>query len=265
MTDSVIRPGARRGKPIEAPKGDDQKYGRECEQCGGSRALDDTPCPNPMCASNPVTRGGRTMTVEAWIRDLGLNSDDVHRRVMNEGMPLDFVLFGTMPEEDIDDPRRPQMSRDFEWVTTYVYTIPDPFRLYLKLEGELTVGIKRGDRGTLLECLDKAEKNARDAHRLYLQAHLEWEKFDRTCEVLRASMRDQATTELQAEKDKGSRSKQITDADVLSRMASMFHEEWEYQEAKRQRGKGMVKDCEKLADLWMLRVRTLQTMISNLR
>lgn len=153
----------------------------------------------------------------------------------------------------------------YDQIVERVFSI-DPVPQYDEIEDKLFVG-KPGnaDYDTVRDALDEAEDNARLAHKLFTNAKVAREAFDRDCEVILASMRDAANTSLQAEKDAGKRSKAITDADVVARMASMFPDEWKRCEDRKLRAKNMVAHLEVLAELWKGRPRSLQVIMSTMR
>jgi hypothetical protein len=157
----------------------------------------------------------------------------------------------------------PQVSPDYERIVEAIYAV-DAAKDYADLEQNLEVGEERGDFRTLQQHLDKAEARARRAHQLYLGAKLERARWELDSEVVCAAMRKEAADDLEADKAAG-RKKQITDADVRSRMAEKFADEWRSQELRRVKLKGMEEALERLADLWKGRCHSLGTLISTLR
>lgn len=143
--------------------------------------------------------------------------------------------------------------------------VPDPEAEYARLERALTVGEQRTDYGSLNAALDRAEDNARAAHRLYLAAKLQRERYELEAEPVIGAMRDQATAKLEQEKVAGTRKKQITDADVRAYAATMFPDEWTAQQMALSQVQAMEKMLERLADLWLRRCSSLATMLSSLR
>jgi hypothetical protein len=65
----------------------------------------------------------------------------------------------------------------------------------------------------------------REAHRLYITARLDMERFDVDYDQIVGSMREEAARSLQREKDSGVRSKAITEADVTARVSDLFPDE----------------------------------------
>lgn len=155
---------------------------------------------------------------------------------------------------------RPDLERVVEEV--FVRDIHAEWRV---LEKALELGEKRSEHGHAVAALDKAATHAYHAHRLYLTARAAREEWEAENEVIFGAMVSQATHSLQSEKDAGTRSKQITDADVRARVATLFPDEWRAQERKRRDVELTVKSLERLAELWMGRTRDLQALVGKLR
>jgi hypothetical protein len=158
----------------------------------------------------------------------------------------------------------PGITPDFARIIETVYAA-DAFKDYDDLERNLEVGEQRGDYLTLREHLDRAEQRARRAHKLYLGAKLERANWERDAEVTSAAMRNSAHEELEAEKKDGDRKKMITDADVTSRVAEMFPDEWRAQETTRHKLKGVESSIEHLVKMWDAKVFSLRTLLETLR
>lgn len=143
--------------------------------------------------------------------------------------------------------------------------INNPLLAYKSLEQELVVGENRADYGSVMKHLDRAETNAREAHRLWQSAILERKRWELDNAVVFAAMEEEALRTLQHEKDQKSRAKMITDADVQTRVAILFPDEYRSQEIKRLKAKSMVDSMQNLADLWISRCKTLQVILSKQR
>lgn len=141
----------------------------------------------------------------------------------------------------------------------------DVFRHYKRLEQELTIGENRGDYATVLQAVDRAEDNARLAHKLYLAGKIERERANIVAQMTLKDLRTQALAELHNEKTEGTRRKQITDSDVDYKCAAMHPHIWEETSLKIRRIKAAEEDLESLAELWKSRCRTLQTILHTLR
>jgi len=143
--------------------------------------------------------------------------------------------------------------------------IKDPWGTFQRLTDRLKVGEDRSSYGRMMQELDEAESCAREAHNLWMTARVEYRKWELNNQVVNAACRESATRDLDIEKKSGVRAKQITDADVESRAALLFPDEYRYQEIKRETIKRMVDSMQNLAELWLSRCRNLSTAVSKLR
>ena len=143
--------------------------------------------------------------------------------------------------------------------------IADPEAAYARLESDLRIGDERATYGALTKALDEAETNARTAHRLYISAKVERERWELDNEVAFGAMRAEATRSLQREKDTKARSKQITDADVASECAMLFPDEYRAQALTRKKVKAMEDSLANLSEVWLIRCKSLQTMLGRQR
>lgn len=156
------------------------------------------------------------------------------------------------------------MSKDFEQIVTSVYEI-DTLKEYTRLESQLTIGEDRSDYATVLSHLDRAENNARVAHKLYLSSKIERERWQAENEPIRAAIWSKAERELQREKDDKARNKSITNEDVRARALELHPDEFQAYEMYLARVNGTEKHLEKLSELWTSRCRTLQVILQTLR
>lgn len=136
---------------------------------------------------------------------------------------------------------------------------------YEELEGKLRIGEKRTEYGTVAKHLDDAEDDARRAHRLFVAAKLEYDRWVAETEVVLAPMRTEAVRALEQEKREGLRSKQITDADVVAKMAALYPDEFVHQESKRAKMKRTIDHLENFSDRWARRCGDLNALISTMR
>jgi hypothetical protein len=150
----------------------------------------------------------------------------------------------------------PELAMSFTTIREKVFTLTDPDGEYQHLEDSLSIRAALTP-GVLQAALNEAEDNARRAHKLYVVANADYERFERECEPIIESMRDAATRELQHEKDNGMRSKAITDADVRGRASQLFTDEWAAIDARRIKANGMLEHLKVLAKLWENRCYSL--------
>ena len=158
----------------------------------------------------------------------------------------------------------PSRRADFDQIVESVYRL-DIRAEYDSLERELVVRDNEGDRGTLRSYLNRAEDNARRAHRLYLAAKIEAERTELDEQPLIGAMRREANDRLQREKDAGKRSKAITDADVSTLAASMYPNDWPKIHERIAKAKGTAEHLERFADLWRSRCGTARSLLESSR
>jgi hypothetical protein len=158
------------------------------------------------------------------------------------------------------------LADGYDRIVESVFTV-DPWAAYETLEKSLKLAgeAHRADYATLITALDACQDNSREAHRLFVSAKVAVARYEADASVLLVDMRKQATAALDEEKASGERKKQITEADVESRIAALFPDEWRALEDRRARAKGMVLHIERLAELWKERCRDLRTMVETSR
>jgi len=156
------------------------------------------------------------------------------------------------------------LGEGYERIVEHVFTI-DPWATYERLQKrlQLPVPAHAQTRVVLFDELDAAETLAKEAHQLFISAKETVRRFDADAVVMSVDMRQQATATLQQEKDSGQRSKQITDADVESRIASIFADEWRQLELRRSKARLMVDHMQRLSDAWKERARDLRSMFDG--
>jgi hypothetical protein len=170
--------------------------------------------------------------------------------------PLDWGRANRSREAPVD----PAFER-----ITETLVVNDTEAAYKRLEQALVIGDKRTDYGSVMKALDEAESNARLAHRLWQTAIVERKRWEMDNEVVWAVGRSEANRSLQHEKNEGTRSKQITDADVESRIATLYPDQWRAQEMRRIKMKSMVDSMQNLAENWASRCKSLQVILSKQR
>ena len=161
-------------------------------------------------------------------------------------------------------PKEKGLRDDLGRIVETIY-VKDIFAEWKALEAALELGEKRSEHAHAQAALDKAAGLAYRAHRLYLTARAAREAWEMENEVVFGAMWSAATRDLQQEKEQGLRSKQITDADVKNRVATMFPDEYRAQETRRRDVEFTVKSLERLAEIWMGRQRDLQALVGKQR
>lgn len=166
--------------------------------------------------------------------------------------------------ESANASKKTKVRADLEKIVTKVFVV-DLHDQWLKLREALTVGEKRSEHGVLNKALDEAEKNAHMAHRVYITAKIERERWERENDTIWGAMWSEATQSIQKEKNEGTRAKQVTDADIKSRVATLHPDAYQEIEVRRAKIKATVDSLEDLAVQWKSRCKSLQTMKGTLR
>lgn len=174
-----------------------------------------------------------------------------------------------VPEDPFDFPsanasKKTKVRADLEKIVTTVFVV-DLHDSWMKLRAALTVGEKRSEHGVLNKALDEAEEHSHLAHRVYITAKIERERWERENDTVWGAMWSEATKSLQKEKDEGLRAKQVTDADIKARVATLFPDEYVDIEVRRAKIKATVDSLEDLAECWKSRCRSLGVMKGTLR
>jgi hypothetical protein len=126
----------------------------------------------------------------------------------------------------------------------------------LKLTNALTPG-------NLQEALNVAEDNARRAHRLYIVARYEYERFELEAMPIIEAMRDAASKDLNGEKERKERTKAITEADIKGRASVLFPDEWVMAMERKIKAEGMMDTLKSFAELWRQRCFSLSSMLNS--
>lgn len=156
------------------------------------------------------------------------------------------------------------IREDFQQIVDKVW-VNDLHEQWVRIRKSLRVGERRSEHGYLQRSLDEARKLSYDAHRLYVTAKLELERWERENEVVFGAMWNDANRVLQVDKANGSRSKQITDADVRATCATLFPDEWKAQENKRHAYKLTVDNMGQLSKDANEHCEDLRVMLAKLR
>ena len=165
--------------------------------------------------------------------------------------------------EVFDEPKKSSL-RPFDSIVEAVFRVDIRYE-YEALERELVIRENENDRGTLRSYLNRAEDNARRAHRLYLAAKIEAERVELEEQPMIGAMRREANDRLQREKDAGKRSKAITDADVSTLAAAMYSGDWPRIHERIAKAKGAADHLERLAELWRSRCSSARSMLETSR
>ena len=154
---------------------------------------------------------------------------------------------------------KPKMAAGYERVIERVFDLPDPDSMFAELID--AIEIKHAlDPQAVAEAANACERRALDAHRLYVCAKADHDRYEAVMAGVLGAMREAATAELQGEKDQGKRNKSITNDDVEARAAHMFPDEWTDAVTRRAKAKRMLDHLERLASLWQYRSQNLATI-----
>lgn len=97
--------------------------------------------------------------------------------------------------------------------------------------------------------VDRANSLLRKAHDLYITAKRERYVWESRNKVVFAACYERAVLDLQREKESGARSKQVTDADVENRFATMYPDEYESQDRKKREVKLLEESMANLVEV----------------
>lgn len=158
---------------------------------------------------------------------------------------------------------QPLLGEGYGRIQERIFALPDPDAEYSDLERALMLGTQQFE--SISAALDRAEDNARRAHRLYVCARVDAERFTLDADVVEGQLWASASADLQREKDSGARTKQITDGDVRARMATMFPDQWRDLQERRIKSRKMLEHLERFADLWKGRPFSLSSMLASKR
>jgi hypothetical protein len=172
-----------------------------------------------------------------------------------------MIQSGQPPESELDRVEVPELDVGLDRVIVSVFKV-DIATTYDELENALWIDDALTPQ-TIRLALNKAEENARQAHRLYVAAKLAHETFEISCKRVEAELRQSALDRLNAEKDAGLNRKQITESDVDSMMAALYPDEHQAIHQRRNRAKLTIEHLKRLADLWQSRCRSLTSLNNN--
>jgi hypothetical protein len=119
--------------------------------------------------------------------------------------------------------------------------------------------------GELEKALERSDAAALRAHRLYIVAKVDYERFEIQYEAIADAMRTEALRQLQAEKDAKLRSKVITEADIRGRCALLYPDEWRDACECKARYEGAVAHLKELHERLAQRSYSLGQMLGRRR
>ncbi len=134
-----------------------------------------------------------------------------------------------------------------------------------RYEAWLELGDRRTEEAFIRRSHEQGPRILQDLHDAYIQVRNAREDWEGENDVVFAGMRDEANRALQLEKDRGTRSKTITEKDIELKCSSMFHDEWVAQESKRRRFKAVEDRAKACIEVAGVRCRVLEGMMARLR
>lgn len=159
-------------------------------------------------------------------------------------------------------PAPPDLKRGFKEIARRMFdSDTDVVDEFATIEGALSITGKLTP-GAITRVANQSEDMAWRAYKLFIAGKIEYESYMRQTEILLAGCRDGATQKLEQEKATNIRTKQITDADVLSYMAAEYPDEWDDIMLRRDRAKLMMKGLEQLSTLATKRCFTVGRMLA---
>lgn len=217
----------------------------------------------PRCKyeyGNQLDKGGESTQIAAMLAHEGGLSIECPKCHRKDTPVLGFEDPENKPPPPKSAPIEPGVRRIIESVFQVDYEAS-----WKKLHEALVIGDKRNDHATVTKHLDLVEDRAREAHQLYVNMRIELERFLIDHEIIWAAMWDEANAKLQAEKAKGERSKQITDADVRYKMAEQHPDQFKHQEIQKKQFELAVKHAESFAGRWEQKARDIGVILGKMK
>lgn len=191
-----------------------------------------------------------------------LATEKVERRKPAEPPPERRKARAFDPSAEISIEDLPVLPPSWMRIQERSFKLEDPEAEFNELEGALKL-TNALTPGNLQEALNVAEDNARRAHRLYIVARIEYEKFELEALPILEAMRDAASKDLQGEKDRKERTKAITEADIKGRASVLFPDEWVIAMERKIKAEGMMDTLKSFAELWRQRCFSLSSMLNS--
>jgi len=130
--------------------------------------------------------------------------------------------------------RQPAARGELEAISEMMFSL-DLVAEYKRLESELRLGGMRTDRGSTLDALDRVDSNTMTAAKLHRMASAQLEGFELDARERQAAFREEARRQLEAEKEAGTRKKQITLEDISDYCLREWSDDWRDIESRRAR------------------------------
>ena len=143
--------------------------------------------------------------------------------------------------------------------------VEDMNKLWKRIKAALPIGERRSEHGFLVKRLDEFRVLSYEAHNLYVTAVREEHRWELENEVTNSAMWNEASRELETEKNDKIRTKAITEADVRAKIMALHPDEFMAQETKRKALKLTVVDLTYLVKVVNEACEDTRVMLAKLR
>lgn len=158
----------------------------------------------------------------------------------------------------------PTLPRAYQGIVDTVMTLPEIDVVFAELKAGLEVK-EALTPGVIEDALNRSSNQALRAHQLYVVMRAAFERYEWDMTAVKAKMRRAATEVLSAEKKAGTRTKQITEADIDAVCAEQFPDEWAAALDQHVRARKTLEHAERLSKLWEDRQFSLSAMLNKRR
>lgn len=158
------------------------------------------------------------------------------------------------------------MPGGYAGIVNSVFDLPDPLKVYQEiLEGIRPLKVSRLSMSDLMDVLDRAQGHVVAARGLLVNTKVTVDGVKRDTDRLMAAMRDQASSQLEREKESGLRKKAITNDDVMACIATMFPDEWAACQERDAKARRTIAMIEAICEAAIERARDLRAIVSSSR
>lgn len=134
-----------------------------------------------------------------------------------------------------------------------------------RFDAWMALGDHRTEEAHIRKAHEEGPEIMGSVHDVYIQVKFAREAWELENDTMLGAMRAAATEVLEAEKEKKIRTKMITEADINTKVAAMFPDEWAAQEKRRLQYKLVEERAKHCVERGTIRCRHLDTMMNRLR
>lgn len=134
-----------------------------------------------------------------------------------------------------------------------------------RFDAWMGLGDKRTEEAHIRKAHEEGPEIMGSVHDVYIQVKFAREGWELDNDTMLGAMRAAATEVLETEKEKKIRTKMITEADINTKVAAMFPDEWAAQEKRRLQYKLVEERAKHCVERGTIRCRHLDTMLNRLR